>query len=540
MELVNKTIGMCLAERAAQSPEHTAVETEDRTYTWRELDEISDYLAVRMDAAGIRRASMVGIWGTNTADWIITFLAAQKLGAAAVLLNTSYCEEELEEILRYADVEYLYYGRGYKKAAYESIAEKLKERMADKPCVWIPMEPGRDGGPLTEDSFTDEEKSEAALLHLKQLKAKVKDRDLAAILFTSGTTSIPKGVMLSHYSLVNSSLETCEHMKWQESDKMLIAVPMFHCFGITSSLLSSIHCGFVMHLNEYYRSVTVLQTVQKYRCTLLNGVPSMFLALIKNRDFEKYDISSLRSGIIAGSPISREEYMMIRRKIPSLKLHASYGQTETSPCVSIGDVEDTDEENAAAAGRVIAHTSVRIADISDGHVLERGKDGEIQVKGYNIMMGYYKLPEVTKRTIEPDGWLHTGDLGYLDEQNFLYVTGRIKEIIIRGGENISPVEIENAVKGYPGIENVKVVGVPAQVLQEQIAACVTLKEGVELDEKQLVKYMKGRVAHYKVPEYVLVFDALPMNASGKILLKPLKEEAADRVEKIRKQALEQR
>lgn len=535
MELVNKTIGMCLEERVAKTPENIAIETEKRNYTWREMNQVSDYLAVRMHNLGIERGVHVGIWGTNTTNWVITFLALLKLGAVPCLLNTCYTEKELEDIIRYADIEFVYYGRAYKKVKYADIVSVLCERMNDQVKCWTAMKlEEEEDGWLTADSFMDEEKSEEAMKMLAQWKSSVEPSDLAAILFTSGTTSQPKGVMLSHYNLVNNSRETCEHMKWGEEDKMLIAVPMFHCFGITSSLLSSIHRGFVMHLIEYYKSVTVMETVQKFRCTLLNGVPSMFLALVRNPDFKKYDLSSLRRGIIAGSGISVEEYMMLRREIPTLKLHASYGQTETSPCVSIGDVEDTDEENARATGRVVENCHVRIVSISDGSVQPVGGVGEIQVSGYNVMQGYYKMPEATAKAIEPDGWLHTGDIGYLDERNFLYVTGRLKEIIIRGGENISPSEIENAIKEYAPVENVKVVGVPAEVLQEQICACITVKPGETFDEKAMMDSLKGKLAYYKMPEFVLLYEELPMNASGKVLLAEIKASAAERTAEIRK------
>jgi fatty-acyl-CoA synthase len=340
---------------------------------------------------------------------------------------------------------------------------------------------------------------------------------------------MPKGVMLSHYNLINSSLETTEHMKWDSSDKMLIAVPMFHCFGITSSLLSSMHAGFSMHLIEYYRTRIVLETAEKYRCTLLNGVPSMFLAMIRNPEFGHYDISSLRRGIIAGSPITKEEYMQIRRAIPSLKLFSSYGQTETSPCVSIGDVEDTDEENAASAGRVIKNIEVRIAKAGNNEALPVGERGEILVKGYDVMKGYYNMPEETAKTIDCDGWLHTGDIGYLDGRNFLYVTGRLKELIIRGGENIAPLEIEQVIRKLDWVDNVKVVGVPNEVLMEDVAACIIPKPGMEIRKKELLDFVGTRLARYKVPAYVLEFHSFPANASGKIILNRLKEQAAGMV-----------
>ena len=332
--------------------------------------------------------------------------------------------------------------------------------------------------------------------------------------------------MLSHYSLVNSALEICSHMGWEESDKMMIAVPLFHCFGLTASLLTSIHTGCCMHTVEYYKTITVLQTVQKHHCTVLNGVPSMFLAITRNPAHKDYDLSSLRNGIIAGSPVSEEEYDAIRREIPGLLLHASYGQTETAPCVSISDVGDSATERATTAGRVLRHCEVRIL-APDGASLQTGEDGEICVRGYNVMQGYYHLPEETAKTIDADGWLHTGDMGHLDGRNFLYITGRIKEMIIRGGENISPREIEQVIWHYPGIRDVTVIGLPTEVLQEMIVACIIPEEGMTIGNAGLMTYMENHLAYYKLPAHIVRMEAFPMNASGKVMLGELKKKAAE-------------
>lgn len=416
--------------------------------------------------------------------------------------------------------------KGYKKLVYEDMVVSLKEELEGVVKRWIYI--GRDTARrwMTEESFVFAERMKKVTKEIGGYIRKVNPDDTAAILFTSGTTAMPKGVMLSHYNLVNSSLETCEHMKWDESDKMLIAVPLFHCFGITSSLLSSIHTGFCMHVIEYYKTVTVLKSVQDYHCTLLNGVPSMFLAVVNNPLHKEYDLSSLRRGIIAGSPLSPQDYMLIRREIPSLVLHASYGQTETSPCVSIGDVGDSDEDNANSAGRVIRHCEVGIFD-KDGNKLPVGTDGEICVRGYNVMQGYYNLPEATAKAIDSNGWLHTGDLGHVDERNFLYVTGRIKEMIIRGGENISPREIEMAILKYPGIKAVKVIGLPAEVLQEMIVACIVPEDGRTISNTGLMTHLENHLAYYKLPAHIVRFESLPVNASGKIMLGELKKQAAE-------------
>lgn len=525
MRLIRKTIAECLRSRVRESGDKIALEADDQRYTWKDLDMLSDYMVGRMLSCGIRKGTHVGIWSTNSPNWIIVFLALTKIGAIPILLNTCYSTEEMEKVLRYADVEFVYYGEGYKKLVYEDMVVQLRDELADQVKRWIYI--GRDTARrwMTEESFVFAERMKKVTREISGYIRRVSPDDTAAILFTSGTTAMPKGVMLSHYNLVNSSLETCEHMKWGADDKMLIAVPLFHCFGITSSLLSSIHTGFCMHVIEYYKTVTVLRSVQDYHCTLLNGVPSMFLAVVKNPLHKEYDLSSLRRGIIAGSPLSPDDYMMIRREIPSLVLHASYGQTETSPCVSIGDVGDSDEDNAHSAGRVIRHCEVAIMG-PEGQQMPVGTDGEICVRGYNVMQGYYHLPEATAKAIDQNGWLHTGDLGHVDERDFLYVTGRIKEMIIRGGENISPREIESAILTYPGIKEAKVIGLPAEVLQEMIVACIVPEEGTTISNAGLMTHLENHLAYYKLPAHIVRMDALPVNASGKIMLGELKEQAA--------------
>ena len=519
MRLIKKTIAECLRSRVKESGDKIALEADEQRYTWKDLDTLSDYMVGRMLSCGIRKGTHVGIWSTNSPNWIIVFLALTKIGAVPILLNTCYSTEEMAKVLRYADVEFVYYGEGYKKLVYEDMVVQLKDELQDQVKRWIYI--GRDTARrwMTEESFVFAERMKKVTKEIGGYIRKVSPEDTAAILFTSGTTAMPKGVMLSHYNLVNSSLETCEHMKWGADDKMLIAVPLFHCFGITSSLLSSIHTGFCMHVIEYYKTVTVLRSVQDYHCTLLNGVPSMFLAVVNNPLHKEYDLSSLRRGIIAGSPLSPEDYMLIRREIPSLVLHASYGQTETSPCVSIGDVGDSDEDNAHSAGQVIRHCEVAIMG-NDGKQVPVGTDGEICVRGYNVMQGYYHLPEATAKAID------TGDLGHVDARNFLYVTGRIKEMIIRGGENISPREIEAAILKYPGIREVKVIGLPAAVLQEMIVACIVPEEGTTISNAGLMTHLENHLA-YKLPAHIVRMDALPVNASGKIMLGELKKQAAE-------------
>ncbi len=529
MNLLSKTIGDCFTERVSCTPDKLAIVYWDMKYTWSELDQLSDYLAVRMVSLGIEKGDHVGIWSVNTPNWIITFLALTKIGAITVPMNTCYQEIELLGIIRYSDIKYMYYGDGYKKLKYDSMIQIIKGELDGQVKRWISIGRDIEGKWLSDYSFSPSEKSLKAVNAIRNGKQRVSPYDTAILLFTSGSTSTPKGVLLSHYSLVNNAMETVMHMAWTSNDKMLIAVPLFHCFGITSGLLSSIHSGCIMHLIKYFKTQKVLEHIERYSCTVLNGVPSMFLAMIRNSNYKEYNISSLQSGIIAGSPLSPQEYTSICNTISNIRLHQSYGQTETSPCVSIIDEDDSCEKKTFSTGKIISHVKVRIVDINSNGPMRAGKIGEIQVQGYNVMQGYYKLPEESVPIITKDGWLRTGDLGYLDTDGYLYITGRLKEMIIRGGENISPQEIEGCVKECPYIQNVKVVGIPAEVLQEMIVACVIMEQGILLDEELIKAHLASKLAYYKIPAYVLSFPAFPMSTSGKIQIPELKQKVIERL-----------
>lgn len=549
MELIQKTIGVCLQEQAANNPKKIALAADEQSYTWGELECLSNYMAARMLAHGVRPGTHAGIWSTNSPNWIITFLALEKLGAIPVLLNTCYSQDELEQVISYGDVDYVYYGEGYKKQIYKEIISVLQEKPGCKVKRWIYI--GRDDHRqwMTKDSFVHAEKMKKAVMQVNMIVKQVQPESTAAMLFTSGTTARPKGVLLSHCSLVNNASDTCRHMKWSQDDKMLIVVPLFHCFGITSSLMSSILTGFTMYVIEYFKTRKVLEMVQKQRCTLLNGVPSMFLAVIRNPERRQFELGSLKSGIIAGSPITAEEYMQIRSSIPSLMLHSSYGQTETSPCVSISDVGDGDEINANSSGKVLERCEIRILSMESSEKFrkeippQRAKDrvspvaGEICVRGYNVMQGYYHLPEETAKTLDRDGWLHTGDLGWIDESGYLHVTGRIKELIIRGGENISPREIEKAICCYPGIREAKVIGLPVDVLQEMVVACVIPESGRQISENGIRSFLEKRIAYYKIPSYVIFMKTFPVTASGKVEIGRLRELASQHIRNLKYQEI---
>ncbi|MGL5435168.1 MAG: class I adenylate-forming enzyme family protein [Lachnospiraceae bacterium] len=509
--IYHQTIGECLEARARMSAGQAALEYGNQQYTWKQVDEISDRLADMMYAMGLEKGDQAGIWSVNHPDYILTFLALCKLGAIPVLINACYKERELDEIIRYADMKALFYGSGYKDYSYGPVIDRLKE------------EPGhgiRSFMPLGEwNMYGGGRRKEAVVL----------PQDTACIMFTSGTTGKPKGVMLSHHNLIRNAAATADGMGWNRRDKQLLVVPLFHCFGVTSGLLASICAGCKIVMMEYFKTRPVLEAIPKFGITILNSVPSMFLAMIRNPEFGTFDLSSLRSGIIAGSPVTELDYQLLKEKLPGLDLHQSYGQTETSPCVTLMKADDPEDKKARTVGKVIPDVEVRIWDEEQGRVVKGGVMGEIQVRGYNVMKGYYQMAEETNAVISGDGWLKTGDMGIWDEDGYIVVAGRIKDMIIRAGENIMPGEIEQLILGFPGIRSVKVIGVPADVVQEEIAACLIIEDENRYSEIKLRLFLQSQLAHFKVPVYYPAFTEFPVTACGKIALADLKKEAIRKI-----------
>jgi fatty-acyl-CoA synthase len=528
MNAIHKTIGACFTQTAEQAPEKEFVKYEKVSYTYAELDFLSDCMAWRMGALGITKGTHAGLWSVNNPNWIIVFLALTKIGAIPVIINTCYLEKELLEVINYADVEYMYYGDGYKNVNYLDIIDNIQGSGATKVKKWMHIGIDNKGAWITRESFVSAEKTEKSRLLIKELLNEVSPGQIACMLFTSGTTSSPKGVLLTHENIVGTAYATIKSMRWTKDMKMCVTVPLFHCFGLTSCLITTLLLGSIMYVLPYYNTINVLRCIQKEHCTVLNGVPSMFLAMIRNRDFKEYDLSSLQSGIIAGSFLSPEAYINICNNIPSITLIPSYGQTESSPAVTFSPFDDSLEKKSQNVGKPLVGVEVIIVDPTSNSIMPVGHSGEIMVRGSNVMKGYYKLTDATKVAINNEGFLHTGDLGYLDSEGYLHMVGRAKEIIIRAGENISPHEIEDTIKEIPWVEGVVVVGLPCPVIQEEIAACMTIEKGHKLNEDYIRQYLGKRLAHYKIPAKFLVFDELPVSASGKYLLSDIKEMAKER------------
>lgn len=511
MELIRHTINSFLSERVKKSPDKVAIVFENDHYTWLELDQISDAIALLMLKLNVTKGTHVGIWSLNSPLFLLYFLALTKIGAVTVLINIRCHQSELEDLLDYADVEALCYGEDTNTLKFSEMIENLDRKRLSLIKKTIAI--GKHKNDLPEQYKKKTFNDDQALLC--NAKKKVRPDDILGILFTSGTTSVAKGVMLSHFATTNIAIETATQMHWNENDKSCLGIPLFHCFGLSSGFMAGVYAGIQIHLQENYKTIRVLKCIDQNQCTIFNGVPTMFMAMIKHPKFDTYTLSSLNSGIIAGSYVNKNDYLSICEKLKMEKLQMSYGQTEASPSITFSDYEDTIRYKSKSVGKVIPHVELKIL---------ASNQNEICIKGYNIMLGYYKLEAETQKAIDGEGWLHTGDLGYLDENGNLCITGRLKEMIVRGGENISPYEIENQIKNFPYVADVKVIGIEAEVLQEEIAACIVTDGRKKLNETEMREYLSQHLAAYKIPKYFIFLKKFPLNASGKIVLTELKQQ----------------
>lgn len=506
MELVKTTIGELLENMAIKSPDNIFLKHNDENFTFREINEITKVYARVLYSQGFRKNDRIGIFGVNSISWVLSYFAIQKLGATAVLINSCYKEKELIDCITMTDMKAILYTKLCDGSTYDEIVSGVRKNYSTSKVKMYNVERSFSEWMNMTKRFSKK---------LLDFECKVDCDDISTILFTSGTTNACKGVMLTHFSMVNNAREVSRSMRWGKEDTMCLVVPLFHCFGITVSLLSSLVCSMKISILDRYKTLEVLKVIQRDKCSVLNGVPSMFLAMIRNKEFQNYDISSLKSGIIAGSPIFENEYREICLKLGNIKLQPSYGMTEASPCVAIADYEDSIDTKSITAGKVVEHVQIKIVDIDTKKELGTGEIGEIFVKGYNITKGYLTNDKVVCDAVQKDGWLKSGDLGFIDKDGYLRISGRRKNLIIRGGENISPTEIENYIKKYRQDIEVLVMGVKSEVIQEEIVACI---EGKWLEEKEddIREFLKKNISRYKVPKYFLFFEKFPRTATGKV------------------------
>jgi fatty-acyl-CoA synthase len=522
--LMSKTIGQCLQETTAKYADRPALIGGGMVWTWRQTEEQSARIAAVLWDRGIRPGSHVGIWDYNMPLSAQCFYAIVRIGAIAVMLNTSWSATEAAYALDYADVELLLTGRGRPGiVACEDICfEILKKGSPPKLRVVISIGNGDHYPQLVDMLDHAEIKSE-----WRKAERAVRPDDISAILFTSGTTDRSKGAMLTHFGMVNNSNAMSMSLRATENDKYLMALPMFHCFSLSANLLSPLHSGAAVVFPPDRHSIDLLRIIEAEKCTLLNAVPTMLLTMISNPELEKTDISSLRAGILGGAPTTAEQYSRMRKMLP-MRVISSLGQTEATAGVTMADYDADDEVNAQTVGRMLPLEEAKIISLSNGETLPVGETGELCIRGYNVMKGYYREAP-GQSAIDDEGWLRTGDMGFFDEQENLHLIGRCKEIIIRGGENISPMEVEEFILADSRVEEVKCIGIPDTYFGEEICACVVLKEGKQITEQEMRNNLVAKLAKFKVPRYILFFDSFSKTGSGKIALPQLRSEAWKRL-----------
>ena len=539
-ELIDYTVGGILEKYVAEDPDHEFMIYPDRglRFTYKEFDERVNIFAKGLLSIGVTNGSKVGVWAKNVPDWMTFMFATAKIGAVLVTVNTNYKNAELEYIMKNADIHTMCMVNGYRDSDYVQILYDL-----------VPELKTTQRGKLRSEKFPElrnvvyigQEKlrgmyntSELMKLgtlvgddELERAKSRVDCHDEINMQYTSGTTGFPKGVMLTSHNILNNGLTIGDRMHFTAADRLLICVPLFHCFGCVLGVCSVITHGSTMVMVEDFDPLKVLASVHRERCTALHGVPTMFIAELHHPMFDMFDLSSLRTGIMAGAPCPIETMKQVMDKMYCKEIISVYGLTETSPGMTASATTDSMEIRATTVGRAFPNVEVKVLDPQTNEECPPGTPGEMCCKGYNIMKGYYKNPEATAAIIDENGFLHSGDLGVMDENGYFRITGRIKEMIIRGGENIYPREIENFLYKMPQIEAIEVAGIPSPKYGEQVGAFIKIKEGCTLTEEEVKLYCRGQIARYKIPKYIFFVEGYPMTASGKIQKYRLKDIGLD-------------
>jgi fatty-acyl-CoA synthase len=528
MELFEKTIGEWLEYWAKETPEREYLVYADRNlrFTWKEFNERVDNMAKGLMTIDVKKGDHVGIFAQNVPDWLTFLYACAKIGAVAVTLNTSCKEHELAFIIENSDMHTLCMtegdnGNDFIKTIYSLIPElKTSERgrlksnrfPAIRNVVFIGQEKHRGMYTAAEILLLGSYQNNEEYF---QLKKSINCYDVVNMQYTSGTTGFPKGVMLTHHNITNNGFYTGEHMKFTNDDKLCICVPFFHCFGIVLAVMNCLTHGCTQVVVEKFDALITLASVHKERCTALYGVPTMFIAELNHPMFNLFDLTSLRTGIMAGALCPIELMRNVNEKM-YMNITSVYGLTETSPGMTQTRVDDSFEVRCTTVGREYEFVEVAVLDPKTGAQCPDGVEGEMCCKGYNVMKGYYKNQEATNQVIDANGFLHSGDLGIKDKNGNYKITGRIKDIIIRGGENISPIEVEDFLYQMPGVKDVQVVAIASPRYGEDVAAFIIKKDGYDIREEDVRDFCKDKIARYKIPRYVFFVDEYPLTGSGKI------------------------
>ena len=536
----NRTLGQILETTAAKFPDNDAVIYVDRDFrqTWAEFNQSVDELAKGLMGLGVKRGDKVALWATNVPYWVTLQLATAKLGAILLTVNTNYRDKELAYLLTQSETENLFIIDGYRDHDYLETVYGLIPELKTLPrgqlrseqfphlrrVMFLGMEKHRGLYSLPEiiamgDLISDKEYQAA--------KDLVEPDDVVNMQYTSGTTGFPKGVMLTHNNVGNNGYWIGHHQHFTEKDRLCLPVPLFHCFGCSLGVMASINHGCTLVILESFSPLHVMASIDQERCTAVYGVPTMFLAVMEHKSFSKFDFSSLRTGIMAGSVCPEP---LMRRAINEMNMREVtivFGLTESSPGMTQTRSDDSIDLRVRTVGKAMPGVEVKIADPETGDELPRGQQGEVICRGYVVMKGYYNMPEATADAITPDGWLHSGDLGEMDENGYVRITGRLKDMIIRGGENVYPREIEEYLMGMNGVNDVQVVGVPSRKYGEEVGAFIIPKPGFDLRPEDVRDFCRGHIAWYKIPRHIAFIEEFPLTASGKIMKFKLRDMARE-------------
>ena len=544
----NSTIGDVLdrqAERFAERDALVNVETGER-YTYAEFRDEVERVARGLMALGIRRGHHVGIWATNYSEWVLTQFATAKIGAVMVNVNPAYRTHELAYVLEQSEANALILIGRFRNSDYAAMVNEVVPELKDsnpgelrssqfpylRNVICIP--PHGDGadaetpaGMWAWDEMVAKH-SEVSPEQLAARQAECRPDDPINIQYTSGTTGNPKGAMLTHHNLVSNGLYVGDAIELTEKDRLCVPVPFYHCFGCVMGNLGCItHGSAIIIASEHFDPLKTLQALERERCTALYGVPTMFIAQLGHADFDSFDVSSLRTGIMAGSPCPIEVMRQVIDRMGAHQMTIAYGQTEHSPVITQTLVSDSIERRVSTVGAVLPGVEARIVDPESGEILGPGIQGELQARSSMVMQGYYNMPEATSAAIDDEGWLHTGDLAEVDKDGYYKITGRLKDMIIRGGENVYPREIEEFLYTHPKISDVQVIGVPDERFGEEVMAWVMLRPGESADSEEIREFCRGRIAHFKIPRYVKVTEEFPMTVTGKIQKFRMREMAVE-------------
>jgi fatty-acyl-CoA synthase len=502
--LLELTIGGLLDRTANRFPERLAVASchQQKRLTWAELSVEADRVARGLWSLGIRRGDRVGLWSTNCIEWIVMHMGCARAGAALVNVNPAYRSHELQFTLQRSRMKALFLWYKDKRADYEEILGRARH--------------GLDLA-LQHTIYFDSPEWPSLLNAEGRLPDHVANDDVANIQYTSGTTGLPKGVLLTHHNIVNNGQFLAQGFHYTEQDKIVVPVPLFHCYGCVIGTMSALNSGAAIILPSWtFDPRATLKAVHDERATSVYGVPAMYVAEFALPDFSSFDLTSLRTGMMSGAPCPVELMKRVLNEMHCHELVIAYGQTETSPVVTMSDAADTIEIRVNTVGRAMPQTEIQIASPAAGECVPIGEQGEVCVRGYALMKGYDGDPDGTAQVIHSDGWLHTGDLGIMRADGCIHLTGRSRDVIIRGGENIYPREVEEFLYTHPKVDEAQVVGIPNARLGEIVAAWVRLAPGVEATEEEIKEFCKGQIAYYKIPEHVRFVTEFPATLSGKI------------------------